>query len=201
MANQQAYIERSRKERICLKNIFSKFSNEYDFKWYFTDEESKEKYDCLLIKYKKLTATILGIYFIEIKVRDEHYPNLMLERIKYNNLKDLVNKYDKRMYNDKPSEIVYVSTTPEGSYWWNLSKYDMNKVEWVYEEHWVSTMNKSLGKEMKWLTYLPITDAKFIPVKSTDQVIYDTKVVERILTHQKQYNGLYSYLFGKPDNI
>jgi len=197
MVTQQDYIKKSILERICLKNIFQKLSNNYDWKFYFTSEEGYDLYDALLIKFEKNGTKMLNQYFIEIKVRDKHYDTLMLERTKYNHLKDLVKKYDKRNYSDIPSEIIYINTTPNGSYWFNLSKINMEEQEWIQESHWSSTTDKSKGKELKWLTYLPLHLGKIIPVKSTDSVHYDNKVIERVMTNQKQNNGLYNFLFNK----
>lgn len=194
MATQQDYINKSLKERLCLKRIFNNFNTKYDWKWWFTDEYSYDLYDALLIKFEKNTNKILNQYFIEQKVRDTHYETLMLERIKFNKLITLVDKYDSRNYNDKQSEIIYSNTTPNGSYWWNLSKLDLEKLVWKYEEHWVSTTNKSLGKEMKWVSYLGCDMAKFIDVNC---YIKDEKdEIKKDIIEQKQTNGIYNFLFA-----
>jgi len=193
MATQKDYIEKSIKERLCLRHIFKQFNNKYDWKWWFTDEQSYELYDALLIKFEKDSGNILEQYFIEEKVRDKHYNDLMLERIKLNKLKSLVQKYDKRNYNNKPSQIIYSNTTPNGSYWWNLSKIDLNQLEWKQELHWISTTNKSLGKELKWVTYLKTDLAKWTNVNC--YIKDEKKEIKKDIINQKQTNGLYNFLF------
>lgn len=196
MATQQDYINKSILERICLKNIFQRLSTDYDWQYHFTDEQGYDLYDSLLVKFKKDTGTILNTYFVEMKVRDTHYPTLLLEKKKYQDLLDLVKKYDERNYLDKPSEVIYISTTPQGSYWFNLSKVNESELNWIQEMHWISTTDKSKGKTLKWVTYLSTDLAKFLPIKSTDKKSSNNKEVNKIIIEQKQTNGLYNFLFS-----
>ena len=196
MATQQDYINKSIKERICLKNIFQKLTTEFDWKLYLTPEDGYELYDGFITKFQKDTGIILNTYFVEIKVRDTHYSDLLLENDKYTNLTKLAKQYDSRNYLDTPSEIIYISVTPEGSYWFNLSKIDFRQVEWLSEEHWASSTDRSKGKIMKKVCYLSTDISRQIKVKSNDIANNDEAVIKRVLLVNKQTSGLYKFLFG-----
>jgi len=201
MGLQQEFLEKSIKERICLKNIFRKLPTEYDYKSYFTPEESYELYDGVLMKFKKDSAELLDRYIVEAKIRDKHYDTLMLEKKKFDDLTQKVKKMDnltnKECFTDIKSKIIYVSVTPNGSYWFNISNLDPDKIEWVNEYHWASTTDKSKGKVNKIVTYLDIRDSKIIPIKSTDYYVNDKVQLDKIKINQRQNKCLYQYLIDK----
>ena len=80
---------------------------------YFNDlvmaRKQFSKWDCYSPKYKAR---------IELKCRKTHYPTLLLERIKYDSLRLKANSH-----NDKP---LYINSTPEGIYVFNLNEVDVN---------------------------------------------------------------------------
>lgn len=201
MGLQQQFLEKSIKERICLKNILQKLPTEYDYKSYFTPEESYDLYDGVLMKFKKNTSELLGRYFIEVKVRDTHYDTLLLEKKKYEDLIKEVDRKDKitnkECFTDIKSKIVYVSVTPNGTYWFNLSDMEADKFEWLNEYHWASTTDKSKGRINKVVTYLDINKAKLINVKSTDTYVNDKVQLDKIKVSQRQQKCLYEYLVDK----
>lgn len=199
MATQQDYVEKSIKERIMLKNIFQKLTTEFDWKYYFTPEEGYDLYDAVLMKFEKGTGNILNRYFVESKIRDTHYPTLLLEYKKMSDLKAEVkrldNKTNKECFTNIKSSIVYLTVTPDGSYWFNLDKLEVDMIDWQEEMHWASTTDKGKGKILKKVTYLDINTAKYINVKPQDEVNNDVKVIERVMLIHKQTSNLYRTLF------
>lgn len=184
------FIQKSINERIILRKIFSKMSNFYDWKYILTDETSYDLYDARLMKFKKDTGEILENYYVEEKIRDVHYDELMLEEIKYKNLIGLAKKLDDKMNKECmtmiKSKVLYISTTPKGSFLFNLSEIDFDKVEWQIKTLPVSTVNRSAGKIEKKVCFLPIKLAKFITITSNDIVQNDDKIIKKVMINQTQ---------------
>jgi len=149
----QDYISRNEKERVFLleifKNIFDK--DKCDVSYYMTSTEGYDEYDGGVCIFKKGTGSVVCRQIYEIKIRDIHYPDLMLERTKFNRLvKKAEDLWD--------AQIKYVNVTPLGTYIWNITKDD--KYIWLKEEHNKSTTELSKGKKMKQVTYLSTYIAK-----------------------------------------
>lgn len=199
MATQLDYINKSIKERFLLRKILTKLPSKFDYKYYFTPESGYDLYDCVLMKFEKGTNKYLGRYIIEMKVRDCHYDNLLLERIKMSDLKKEVARMDKKTNqecwtNDK-SKIIYVNSTPNASYWFDITDMDPSKIDWIREEHWVSTTDKSKGKVDKDVTYLSIDNAKLkFDVTSNDEDPNSKQVMKKMMLSQSQSRCLYQWL-------
>ena len=201
MATQMDYIEKSIKERFLLRKILLKLPKCYDYKYYFTDTSSYDLYDGVLMKFEKDTNKYLGRYIIEVKVRDRHYDELLLERKKITDLIKEVKQMDKKTneecWTDIKSDIIYVNVTPQGSYWFKLTDIEPNKIEWNNEEHWVSTTDKSKGKITKQVTYLPISSAKLnFDITSNDVDPNSDVVMKKMMVSQEQNRCLYQYLIS-----
>lgn len=154
------YYEDSIVERMYLKEIANELRTLFDIKYFQTPPEGKDIYDGMFYFFKKNDYKLKKRVIIEIKVRQKHYDTLMFEKKKCDDLKALRNKLDKdskkQTGDDIKSDIWYISVTPKGTYVWNIK----DKYDWIEEKHWASTNDKSKGKIMKPLTYLPISDAK-----------------------------------------
>jgi hypothetical protein len=201
MATQQDYINKSIKERFLLRRILTKLPSNYDYKYYFTDECGYDLYDGILMKFEKGTNNLLNRYVIEIKVRDTHYDDLMLERTKLVNLIKEVNRLDERTnrecWTTLKSKIIYVNSTPNGSYWFDITDFEPSKIEWKSEEHWESTTDKSKGKITKQVTYLPISTSRVISeVTSNDEDPNSKAVIKKMMLSQSQSKCLYQYLIS-----
>jgi len=198
MATQLDYNQKSINERIILKEVIKLLydTTTHDIQYYFTDVEGKDIYDGYVMIFTKGTGSIIKRHLIEVKVRDIHYEDLLLEKKKLTNLK---NKAD-----ESQASVIYISCTPEGSFVYNLSRLETEiGFEWVKEEHNKTTTDKSLGKVMKTITYLPTKYAKYINVRQTDlEVLKRLKRAEETIikttVQSKQRRCIYDILlFGE----
>jgi len=154
------YYEDSIVERMYLKELTNRLRNTFDIKLYQTPPEGKDKYDGILYFFDKGGYKLKKRVIIEVKVRKDWYPTLMLEKIKLNNLLNIRKNLDKQSEKETgdkiESDIWYMSVTPKETYIWKLE----NKYEWNQEYHNISTNNPSLGKTLKDVTYLDINKSK-----------------------------------------
>lgn len=173
MTLQQKFYEKSLIERSYLKLIFDNLPKNYDYKSYMTSADGKDIYDAFLLRFEKNSSKLIDRYIIEIKIRDTHYPELMLEKIKFEDLKRLRTQLDKKTnaecYTNIKSRLVYISVTPQGAYWFDLDKLQ-SSFNWTTERHWKSTTNKAAGKIEKDLTLINIKMAKHFNIKTGDYI-------------------------------
>jgi hypothetical protein len=123
------FIEASKKERWALKNIFDKHfkldKKNWEWEIKYTDPFKYDDYDCVILKYNK-GWSIQQRYIVKMKIRETKYPDYLFELKKYNKLKFF-------LYGDRQSEILYINTTPEGTFVWNISKMEKeNKLGKIY---------------------------------------------------------------------
>lgn len=191
---QERFREKSIKERVLLKKVLTHIPFEY--KSYMTDENSFDIYDCLLYLFKD--DKFIQRKYIEVKVRDRHYPDLMLEKSKLKSLINLVkqkdSKYSKETLQEEKSGIVYVTITPLATYWFDIDKINLKELVWVNEMHWVSTTDQSKGKIMKEVTYLDTNIATKYNITSNDIEDKDDVKIEKIMDNQRKYKCLFEYL-------
>lgn len=185
----ESYIDKSRKERVFLKEIFKKIFNynKYDISYYMTSEEDYDNYDGGSCLFYKGTGTVYKRAIFEIKIRDVHYDDLLLENKKYKSLMKKAESLDCSVY--------YISVTPNGTYIWKISKDDIYL--WNKEEHNKSTTEIEKGTIMKKITYLPITNAKYLDIKTSD---YNKLIKEDIkieMNNHKQNKCLFEWLLKK----
>lgn len=187
-----SYIQKSITERIFLRKVYEEIikSKNFDFKIYMTDEAGSDKYDARLIKFEKNTCNIIQNYYIEIKVREDDWGDLMLEKIKWNNLKSLVKKMDFKTNRDCflniKSDIIYISVTPNGTWVWNLSKIISDKTEWIIKNCPVSTVDPSRGRIDKEVFMLDKSKAKFFNIKTSDENNVDQIQIQKVLLNNKR---------------
>ena len=195
--NKQSYQDKSRKERILLDELF-KFiyiNEEYEIKYYHTPIEGYDIYDSIVTRFNKDTSYLKDTHIYEVKIRDTNYPDILLEKKKYLSLMKEAIKYK----NGEPVCVLYVSCHPTGTYVFNLSK--LNNIKWRKEYHNISTTEKSKGKELKEVTYLPVLDAKFFPDIKTLYIerLDREKNIDVVLKDQSQLKTLFSILFGNEE--
>lgn len=161
---EQEYIKKSERERIMLNELFSKIYNKTNItdNIYHTPAEGKDEYDSVVCRFKD--GIIYQNHIWEAKIRDTNYPDILFEKNKYNSLKKICKRFD-----GAPCEIFYVSTHPNGTYVFNITKIEKdNKLNWIKQEHNRSTVEKWRGKIEKELVYLPSSLAKFVDIKISD---------------------------------
>lgn len=187
MNTQQKFYEKSLLERAYLKMIFDKLPTTYDYKTWMTPADGFDVYDGVILRFEKGTSTLVDRMIIEIKVRDKFYPELIFEKIKYDDLKKVRRSMDlktkKECFIDVKTRIIYVNVTPQGSFFFDIDKLSKD-FEWVNEMHWVSTTDKSKGKINKILTKIDYTKAKRFNVKTGDYI--NPKATEiMMVNHQR----------------
>lgn len=187
MNTQQKFYQKSLLERAYLKMIFDKLPTTYDYKTWMTPADGFDVYDGVILRFEKGTSTLVDRMIIEIKVRDKFYPELIFEKIKYDDLKKVRRSMDlktkKECFIDVKTRIIYVNVTPEGSFFFDIDKLSKD-FEWVNEMHWVSTTDKSKGKINKILTKIDYTKAKRFNVKTGDYI--NPKATEiMMVNHQR----------------
>ena len=161
---EQEYLRKSERERIMMNIVFSKIYNkgQYQDNIHHTPADSKETYDSVVCRF--LNGSIKKNHIWEAKIRDANYNEILFEKIKYNSLKKVAQRYE-----GAESDIFYISTHPDGTYIFNITNIEKEgKLQWIKQEHNKSTVEKWRGKVMKELVYLPIELAKFIDVKVSD---------------------------------
>lgn len=188
-----SYIQKSITERIFLRKVYEEIKKNtpnFDFKIYMTDESGSDIYDGRLIKFEKNTCNIIQNYYLEAKIRDKDYDEMMLEKIKWNNLKSLVKKMDnktnRQCFINITSDILYISTTPKGTWVWNLSKIISDKTEWIIKNCPVSTVDPSRGRIDKEVFMLDKSKAKFFNIKTSDENNVDQIQIQKVLLNNKR---------------
>lgn len=182
---------KSKIERIALLEIFKYMYllDKYDYKTGLT--EHWEIYDGYGMRFDKETGSQIDSQLFEVKCRDQHYPDLLLEKKKFEALKDKGFLLD--------SKIYYCCVTPSGTFIYDLLKIEkeLGQFKYVKEEHWKSTSDKSRGKVMKFVTYIPTSKAKFINIKTGDLkslLIKNELEVQNRFKEQKKESKFYLWL-------
>lgn len=160
---EQEYYNKSVRERIMLDLLFSRIYNKSKLQdnIHHTPADSKEPYDSIVCRFD---GTIKQNHIWEAKIRDANYTEILFEKIKYESLKKIAKRYE-----GAPSDIFYVSTHPNGTYIFNITKIEKEgKLEWIKQQHNKSTVEKWRGKIEKQLIYLPIEWGKMIDIKVSD---------------------------------
>lgn len=160
---EQEYYNKSVRERIMLDLLFSRIYNKSKLQdnIHHTPADSKEPYDSIVCRFD---GTIKQNHIWEAKIRDTNYTEILFEKIKYESLKKIAKRYE-----GAPSDIFYVSTHPNGTYIFNITKIEKEgKLEWIKQQHNKSTVEKWRGKIEKQLIYLPIEWGKMIDIKVSD---------------------------------
>jgi len=187
MNTQNKFYEKSLLERAYLKMIFDKLPTSYDYKTWMTPAEGFDVYDGVILRFEKGTSKLVDRMIIEVKVRDKFYPELIFEKIKYDDLKKARRSMDlktkKECFIDVKTRIIYINVTPEGSYFFDIDKLE-KEFEWVNEMHWASTTDKSKGKINKILTKIDSSKGRLFNVKTGDYI--NPKATEiMMINHQR----------------
>ena len=180
-------------ERGYLNLVYSNLPSDHDYKLYVCDAGERDQYDALLMRFEKENGVFKDRYIIEIKVRSKHYDNLMLEKKKLDGLKKVRASKDRKTnsecFTQTKSKLAYIIVSPEGTWWFPLDKLE-SELEWKEEEHWVSSTDKSLGREMKLVSYINCNKGKFMNIKLGDWIDpEEVKRVELESKRKKQFAG------------
>jgi len=122
----EKYTATGARERYCASNLFQYLtlkSDRYTYSFSSTNESDIIGYDGTLVIRNKWNLDIVGYFLIEVKVRDKHYDELVLEQRKYKGLMSHKNKFDKYLknqYSNHTVGVLYVNFTPKGSYVYDL---------------------------------------------------------------------------------
>lgn len=162
-------VELGKIERDALDGFFKEFlptTKTHTYNFHYTPEDSYAIYDCLAEQFSIAENRVTKKMFFEVKVRDTYYSTLLLEKKKFENLKELIR-------NPARDKIYYINFTPKGTFVFDLLKIE-DKLLFIQEEHNKETMNKDLGKVLKEIAYIDITDGKFFEyvfVPVTDNIM------------------------------
>lgn len=192
MTTTEKFMMKSDIERVALNSIIPLLFKDKDYQHYTTNSQSFDIYDAYVMLFNDEKP--MSRFMLEIKVRDRHYNELMLEKKKYEDLK--------KQASQSGASVIYISVTPVGTYCYNLSKIINDNTEWIKEEHWVSTTDKTKGKKMKSLVYIPTTESKMLPYNSSiayrtyDDETNKVKMKEESKCMKKQF-CLFKDIFNK----
>lgn len=184
LTNEEKFIEASKKERYGLKYILphiKKLNTKYTWTDYMTDIYSYDVYDCLLQAYDN--GSKKKIFIIEVKVRDTHYPELILETKKLRDLKT-------KILHPTITDILYINITPMGTYIFNVSRLEKEgKLIPSKLTANKATMTSRTDKVEKGVIMLDINEAKFIDF-TFNQLQYerDTKL-DMIIKQNNEYKA------------
>lgn len=98
-------------ERFYLLDVLPKLFIKYDYDYFFTPIDSKNSYDAVVTTYSKKTGKALKTFIIEMKVRNTHFDELIMEIVKYKRLKSVSKIID--------ASMLYVNVTPRGYFIFN----------------------------------------------------------------------------------
>lgn len=105
-------------------------------------EQMKDTYS----RWDCTTAKVDGM--VELKCRRKHYPTMLIEKKKYDALME------------QGGTPLYINSTPNGIYVWDLSKLD---IEWdVEHKHPATTSFGNRARVAKEVGYLDINDAEVL---------------------------------------
>lgn len=170
METEKKFTKAGDHERNAMEGFFKDYlpsTKTHKYSFYYSPENSYSVYDCLVKQFNVCEKKLTKKMFFEAKVRDTYYSTLLLEKKKFDSLKKMIK-------NPETDKIYYINFTPKGTIIFDLLKIESeNKMLFIQEEHNVQTMNKDLGKTLKEIAYIDITDGKFfeyVYVPVTDEV-------------------------------
>ncbi len=169
-------------------------AGKYDYTIYLTDIYGFDPYDGLLQFYHD--GSTKKRWIMEVKIRDTHYEELLLEKKKLTELQ-------KKVYDDL-TDILYICVTPLQTYVYNLSTMMKQKQLVIHKlECNKATMEsrKYEDKVNKVVYLLPTDLAKKIPYQFNEKSYQESKKVVVKENHQHQNNYcLFDYLLKKQPN-
>lgn len=170
--------------RESLKDLISLFPEKFknvDMKY---TEDYYCSYDAFFFDYDE-NYSIKKRTFVEIKCRDQVYPDYILETKKYNAIKKIA---EKELYL-KPEEyrIIYINFTPKGTYFWNIS--DMSSQR-PHKGHYNRATAKSKTNKVDKMVYdMDPEKGKFINYIYNKEMILRRTLNNRIVEEVKKQKG------------
>lgn len=169
----KAYHKTSTRERYCLENLFDTvFKNkDINYELIMSSTFVSVPYDAILKIYDG--EILVNCAIIEVKVREDSYPDYFLEAEKLRNLKNVKKELDLklRMVNQIESDILYINFTPNSSLIWSILEMRLPKQEERYMNS--ETINSRKKKVKKKVYCLKPHQANYIT-----KYIYDKKKFE-----------------------
>lgn len=158
------YEEASFKERLYFDKLIELHNIFPSDKWtyYKTSYLGYDDYDYSATN--KITGKRL---IIEIKIRDKSWGGYVYETKKHKKLMDI------KKTDPNNITILYVNSTPSGTYIWNIDNI-IGKYKTTWVEMNKSTMNSRTEKKRKRVYLLETSDAfKSVPFKYTDKLMIE----------------------------
>jgi hypothetical protein len=120
---QEKFQESSKRERWALDKIkhflIGNLQLGFDYLYNPTPEFGYDVYDAIFTLCEE--GTPKHTWFIECKVREQHYPKLMMEKKKLQDIKSIIQTPN--------SSIMYICFTREGTFIYNMSKIEKEHPE------------------------------------------------------------------------
>lgn len=155
------FFLKAEKERRMLDMLFKVIYKSQDYTYQHSPSEEKYTFDSSVIRFEN--NKLLDTHIYEAKIRDVSYDTILLERKKL----IAIRKCSKSFQNGpEPVLQYYVSTHPDGTWVFDLSK--VGKRKWDLEYHNISTTQNVFGKGLKEITYLNKEDGVFYDIKTSD---------------------------------
>lgn len=180
------FLLKARKERWVLNKYFNSLDRENNYIYStVTPEDGKDSYDGTLVIHSKSDNKSTR-FILEVKIREVHYPELLLEKKKCKQLLKKANEFE--------ADVLYITTTPKATYIFNITKLE-DKLKWVKQYHWQSTVDKTYGKILKDVTFLNTLDGSDhsehlnIFNITTDDIEIQQKEEEKEIENQKPRQG------------
>lgn len=190
--NDDKFVEASKRERYSLKYLLpileKLMPKVYQWTEYITDIYGYDVYDCLWQAH--IDGSTQRRYIIEVKIRDTHYDELILETKKLRDLKS-------KVYDDK-TQILYINITPIATYIFNLTK--LEKDGKLVKNNLVAnkaTMVSRTDKVNKGVYFLNVSEARKIDW-TFSEVEYKLSIKSVIKSNweNKSKKCLFNYLLG-----
>ena len=170
--------------RESLKDLISLFPEKFkNIEMKYT-EDYYCAYDAFFFDYDE-NYSIKKRTFVEIKCREQVYPDYILETKKYNSIKRIA---EKELYL-KPEEyrIIYINFTPKGTYFWNISDMSKQKIE---KGHYNKATAKSKTEKIDKTVYnMDPEKGKFINYIYNKEMILRRTLNNRIVEEVKKQKG------------
>jgi len=185
----QEFEKKAFEERLFLKKLLPLiYSNpQLEPLFQFTPYHGKDVYDCCVCLYDFLTKVLVYRHIIEIKIRDDYYDTLLLEKKKFESLKKIAAIGG--------STIYYISVTKKGTFVFNLTDLEP-ELTFTTMDLPASTVDKSLGKIQKLVCMIPIEKGVKFNVFTSDLEMLraeesKTNMIEKLIETHRRTSVLY----------
>ena len=188
MSKSKTFYQHGEQERIAFESILpmlkAKLSKEQSLYYYYTHNASSTHFDVLVHIYNNVTGCKISSNIFEVKVRNKHFPDLILEQRKYNSLNKLRKK---ELEYFKKVNLFYICFTPKSTYLFDLDKVNLN---WEVGYMNASFVIDKTNKVAKDVTYLAINEASDMNYIYVEKEKITQQVKDKML-EQKAYKCIF----------